>query len=177
MASVAYRWDVEAFLRAHDAEVFRTRVELVDGEVWPVVIGDWHGQTTFRVAAALSGQGVLSAATLATGPSLPDPDVWVRDPGATAVDVVSARLSRWDPAGVRLVVEVSDETEQADLTTKARVYGSAGYRRYWVVTRDGVHVHTDPVADGYATVRFVSADGSVELPDGSAVRVGALLEH
>jgi len=83
------------------------------------------------------GRRQVSQAALATGESLPDPDLWLRRVGAQPVDVVSARLSRWDPADVLLVVEVADETVQEDLTIKARLYAAAGYARYWVVTHDG----------------------------------------
>ena len=48
-----------------------------------------------------------------------------------------------------LVVEVSDETLLADLTTKARVSGSAGWPVSWVVSPDAVYVHTHPHASGY----------------------------
>ena len=41
-----YRWSVSEFLRAWEAGAFDHRVELVEGEVWPVVNGDWHGKTT-----------------------------------------------------------------------------------------------------------------------------------
>lgn len=47
------------------------------------------------------------------------------------------------------MVEVSDDTVMADLTTKARIYGSAGYLTYWVVTADVVYEHTEPVDGGY----------------------------
>lgn len=174
MTSVRYRWDVESFLRAHAAGVFRTRVELVDGEVWPVVLGDWHGEATARLAAALASLGTLTQSTLATGGSLPDPDLWLRRTGAEPVDVVSARLSRWDPADVLLVVEVADETLPEDLTVKARLYGSAGYACYWVVTRDGVHEHTAPTADGYDRVRVAGPGESIALPDGGRLAVRAV---
>ena len=36
-----YRWSVSEFLRAWEAGAFDNRVELINGEVWPVVIGDW----------------------------------------------------------------------------------------------------------------------------------------
>lgn len=175
MTSVAYRWDVESFLRAQEAGAFRTRVELVDGEVWPVMLGDWHGEVTARVVAALTEHGRASQATLATGGSLPDPDVWLRRPDAEPVGVVSARLSVWDPTDVVLVVEVADETVREDLTVKARLYASAGYARYWVVTRDGVHEHTAPTVDGYQQVRLVAAGDVLTLPDGSALPGQALL--
>ena len=174
--SPRYRWDVDSFLRAHEAGVFDGRVELVDGEVWRVVLGTWPGTTTWRVGLRLTGQGVLTNETLVGGGSLPDPDVWVRGAEARPVEVVGRRLSRWDPADVLLVVEVSVETVQEDLTVKARLYGSAGWQRYWVVVRDGVHEHTEPYAEGYRCVRRLGVDDDVELPDGTSVPVRRLLE-
>ena len=175
MTSVAYRWDVEAFLRAHAAGVFSDRVELVDGEIWPVVLGTWHGDTTGAVFAALQGQGRTSASTLPSGDSLPDPDVWVRRPDARPAGSVSPRLLRWAPDDVLLVVEVADETLHEDLTVKARLYARTGWVRYWVVARDGVHDHTGPGPRGYSSVRLVGPDDEVTLPDGTPLPVGRLL--
>jgi hypothetical protein len=145
-----YRWSTSEFLRAWEAGAFDHRVELVDGEVWPVVIGDWHGRTVTRLIRILPEDGaVITSSTLPSGGSLPDPDCWVQRAGAEPVDQLSSRLSRWDPADVLLVVEVSDETVMADLTVKARLYGAAGYPAYWVVTEQVVYEHTGPTAEGY----------------------------
>lgn len=75
-----YRWSISEFARAWEAGVFDHRVELIDGEVWPVVSGGWHGKTVGRVIALISHQGVeVTTATLPSGDSLPDPDCWVSD--------------------------------------------------------------------------------------------------
>lgn len=133
--------------------MFDERVELVDGEVWPVVSGDWHGPTTLRCAHLLVADGfVVTQQTLPTGGSLPDPDAWVRPATAQPAGDVSPWLSRWAAPDVLLVVEVSDETAAEDLDAKARLCGAAGYPVHWVVTRDAVHEHTAPDADGYRTV-------------------------
>lgn len=95
------------------------------------------------------GEGIVSSATLPSSGSLPDPDVWVRRPGASPAGAISARLDAWHPADVLLVVEVSDETLLADLNIKVRVYGEAGFPVYWVVTRDGIYEHVDPGPAGY----------------------------
>lgn len=164
-ATLQYRWSEQEFLRADAAGVFDGRVELVDGEVWPVVIGRWHGVATACCARLLhTVDVVVTTESLATGGSLPDPDVWIRPVHATETSWLSPRVSRWQPADVLLVVEVSDETVTADLSVKARLYGAAGYAVYWVVTRDGVHEHTGPAADGYTTVRRYRAGESIPLP-------------
>jgi hypothetical protein len=149
-AALSYHWSRDEFVRAWRAGAFDNRVELVDGEVWPVVIGSWHGDTVGQLMAVLPRSDArLTTSTLPTGSSLPDPDCWVRRADAEAVGSVGSRLQVWDPADVLLVIEVSDETVIQDLDIKARLYGRAGYPVYWVVTRDAVYEHTTPTPDGY----------------------------
>jgi Putative restriction endonuclease len=149
-AALIYRWSRDEFVRAWEAGVFDHRVELVEGEVWPVVIGPWHGKTTMRVARALpDAGGEVTSATLPAGDSLPDPDCWVLRAGAEPSESIGARLVAWRPEDVLLVVEVADETVLQDLGVKARLYGRAGYGVYWVVTQDVIYEHTEPTPDGY----------------------------
>ncbi len=176
MTSVAYRWDVESFLRAHDLGAFDGHVELVEGEVWQVGIGDWHGLVTGDVFEVLVGQGRLTSSTLPSDRSLPDPDVWVQRRGAEPAYAISPRLSAWRTEDVLLVVEVSDETRHEDLTIKAGLYARAGWTRYWVVARDGVHDHTEPSLDGYGSARLHGPADDVTLPDGTVVPVSRLLD-
>ena len=160
-----YHWSVQDYLRASEADAFHGRVELVDGEVWPVVIGPWHGRTTMRCAQLLAADGVIvTQESLVTGDSLPDPDVWVTRPDADEMQRLSPRAIRWHARDVLLVVEVSDETVQADLSVKTRLYGAAGYPVYWVVTPDAVFVHTEPDDAGYRTVVRHRAGDDLTLP-------------
>jgi hypothetical protein len=150
--AMAYRWSQSEFLRAWEAGAFDHRVELVNGEVWPVVIGSWHGDTVGQLTAALPRAGVrVTTATLPTGESLPDPDCWVRRIDAEPVGTVGSRLSVWAPSDVLLVVDVSDDTMLYDLETKAKLFGQAGYSTYWVVTQQGIYEHTTPTTRGYRT--------------------------
>ena len=89
-----------------------------------------------------------------------------RDSRATAEERgwLSPRISRWDPADVLLVVEVSDETVVEDLDIKARLYGAAGYAAYWVLTREAVFEHTGPGPDGYRTVVRYRRGEEIPLP-------------
>lgn len=145
-----YRWSTGEFLRAWEAGAFNSRVELIEGEVWPVVIGDWHGETVGNVMGLFRQLGLrATASTLPSGDSLPDPDCWVRRLGAEPMGKLGSKVSVWSPADVLVVVEVADETLMADLTTKARVYGAAGWPVYWVVSPEAVYVHTGPHAAGY----------------------------
>lgn len=128
VTDLAWRWNIDAFVTASEAGVFGDkRVELIDGVVVPVVIGDWHGSVTFNLAHALKkklagGDVEVSCSSLAIEDSLPDPDCWVRRRGAEPVGAVSRRLSRWASADVLLVVEVGDETLAVDLGPKADLY-------------------------------------------------------
>lgn len=149
---LAYRWSQREFVRAWEAGVFDHRVELVEGEIWPVVIGDWHGETVGQVLASLPRSGVrVTNATLPTGGSLPDPDCWVRRADVDPIGAIGTRLSVWNADDVLLVVEVSDETMIQDLNVKAALYGRAGYPAYWVVTQNAIYEHTGPITTGYRT--------------------------
>jgi Uma2 family endonuclease len=151
-AAPTYHWSRDEFLRAWEAGVFDHRVELIDGEIWPVVIGSWHGAVVGELMTLLRKSGVrVTAATLPTGESLPDPDCWVHRAEAEPIGKVGSKLSILAPADVLLVVEVADETVIQDLNTKARLYGQAGYPVYWVVTREALYEHTEPMASGYRT--------------------------
>jgi Putative restriction endonuclease len=173
-----YRWSVSEFLRAWEAGAFDHRVELIEGEVWPVVIGDWHGEMVFRVARCLPTEGVLiTSSTLPSGNSLPDPDCWVRRQKAQPAGELGTRgLSLWRPADVLLVVEISDDTVVADLNIKARIYGSAGYLVYWVVTADVIFEHTEPTPAGYRVRREYRRGDQLPVPyAGTEIAVDELL--
>lgn len=160
-----YRWSASEFLRAWEAGAFDRRVELIEGEIWPVVIGDWHGRAVGRLGRLLWREGVeVTAATLPSGNSLPDPDGWVQRGGARPTGKVGTKISTWRPEDVFLVVEVSDETMLADLTTKARIYGAAGWPVYWVVTPEAVYVHTEPHFAGYRNRHEYRPGEHVPLP-------------
>lgn len=151
-SALAYHWSLSEFVRAFEAGAFDHRVELIEGEIWPVVIGSWHGDAVGQLLAMLPRTDVrLTTATLPTGGSLPDPDCWVRRAEAVPVGTIGSRLSVWDPADVLLVVEVSDETVIQDLNVKTRLYGAAGYAVYWVLTQEQIFVHTGPTPAGYRT--------------------------
>lgn len=174
-----FRWTVEAYLAADAAGVFDPRrVELVNGDLWTMTpLGRWHGRTPFRLASLLTRPGVVvTAESLAIGSdSLPDPDLWVLAADAVPIGRVGDRVDVYDPADVRLVVEVSDTTVHADLTTKSALYARAGFGTYWVVTPDAVHVHTGPGPDGYRDRRTYRVGESVHCFDGASLDVAAIV--
>src|SRR5215475_11877083 len=144
------RWSGDEFLRAWEAGEFEHRVELIDGEVWPVSIGRWHGPTTSEVIAALRHPSVVvTNETLVSGESYPDPDCWVRRRGAAPTGSAGMHIAIWNPADVLLVVEVSQESVMRDLQIKSRLYGKAGWPIYWVVTQKVIYEHTEPYEQGY----------------------------
>lgn len=177
-----WQWDEESFVVAWEAGVFRDqRVELVEGEVWPVSIGEWHGAVTGNVVRALpDGEWRVTTASLPASGSIADPDVWVHKKGARPVSRLGAtgRLARWSPGDVALVVEVADSSLSADLETKARIYGRTGYATYWVVHRGGVEVLTEPCESGYRQRRSLRPGEQVTVPYGDrvALPVDLLLE-
>jgi hypothetical protein len=74
-AALAYQWSPSEFVRAFEAGAFDHRVELIEGEIWPVVIGGWHSRAVGRLFAKLPQVDVeLTNATLPSGDSLPDPE-------------------------------------------------------------------------------------------------------
>ncbi|WP_330182442.1 Uma2 family endonuclease [Nocardia sp. NBC_01503] len=164
-ATLHYHWTRDAFMRAWEAGAFDRRVELVEGEVWPVVLGDWHGETIFRVGELLRHPDVIvTGSTLPTCDSLPDPDCWIRRKTAEPVDTVGTRLTMWASSDVLLVVEVSDETVMADLGVKERLYGRAGYQEYWVVTQSVIYKHTAPTSAGYRFRQEFRSGDRIALP-------------
>lgn len=72
-----HRWSTEGFLRAWEAGGFDgARVEMVDGEVWPVSIDSWHGRTTGRVVRHLPNAAYeVTSESLVLATSVVDPDV------------------------------------------------------------------------------------------------------
>ena len=169
--ALQHRWSTEGFLRAWEAGAFDgARVEMVDGEVVPVSIGSWHGDTTMKVGRLLpNATSQVTASSLVLASSVVDPDLWVRPAAATPSRMASRRMAVWEPADVLLVVEVEDETLVDDLTRKARLYGAAGFSTYWVLARDAVHEHTGPSPFGYRTVQRYWPGDRVPVPYADAV--------
>ncbi|QYG92365.1 Uma2 family endonuclease [Iamia sp. SCSIO 61187] len=175
-------WDEASYIRAWEAGVFgEQRVELVEGQVIRVVIGDWHGQVTARVIRRLPEDGWrVTNATLPAAGSLPDPDAFVCRRGAEPVARLGTErtISRLNPGDVGLVVEVADASFVFDTEVKTVAYGRAGFGWYWVVHREGVEVFTDPDEGGYRERRHVGPDGEIEVPyaPGTTIPVAELLD-
>ena len=155
-----HRWTLDDFLRAWEAGAVGKWVELLDGEVWDVVMGPWHGEVTANVCRALPNKRfMITMGSLPAESSLPLPDCTVLRRGAEPVEQLSPRMVRWAASDVLLVVEVADETIEYDLGRKAAMYARAGFEHYWTVTHDGVHVHSSPGGSGYGS-RILYAPGT-----------------
>jgi Uma2 family endonuclease len=160
-----YHWRLEEFVLAWEAGAFQGRVELIDGEVWSVPIGQWHGDTSGRILRALpNARFTVTTSSLPAGDSLPAPACWVRRAGATPLAHLSQRLPRWSPTDVLLVVEVSDETLEYDLGRKAALYAAAGYPHYWSATRSGIYHHSEPGRDDYEQRRLFRRGSRITVP-------------
>lgn len=160
-----HRTTLREYLTAWEAGAYETRTELLDGEVWDVSIGAWHGDVTMTVGRTLpNGTVTVTTMSLASGESLPDPDCWVRRKGAQPVEQLSPRMTRWASADVLLVVEVSDETRDYDLGRKAEIYAEAGFAHYWSVCQDGVYAHSEPIAGTYRVRTIYKSGDRVPVP-------------
>jgi Uma2 family endonuclease len=75
------------------------------------------------------------------------------------------KTSNPEPAGIRLVVEISDTTLNFDKGVKARLYARAGIVEYWVVDIAGrrILVHRDPQGNAYADIKAYGVSESIEL--------------
>lgn len=174
-AGEVWQWTRDAFLRASEAGVFGdAHVEYLEGRVVRVVFDHWHGEVTVRLAECLPRVAgwTKTQATLASGESLPDPDWWVRRSTAEPIAHLAAGLAVWDPADVALVVEVADASYPPDTTDKMRIYGRAGYLTYWVVSRDGIEVFSEPHPTfGYSARHLHGPGEMISVPYGSGLEV------
>lgn len=138
-------------------------VELLDGEiVFVSPENQLHIATTDLVVERLRrvfGRGFVVRVQhpLSIGDrSLPEPDVAV-------VAGKPRDFPQAHPTMALLVVEVADSSLRRDLGQKARAYARAGIADYWVADVRGrvLHVHRDPSADGYQSVRKLGIRSSV----------------
>jgi hypothetical protein len=171
-------WTLEEVLRAADVGALGGPYEFLDGRLWSIPVGGWQAAAAARMIRALPAVGtVTSTGQLFAGGALLLPDLWVRRADAEPTEQLSRTVPRWASQDVLLVVEVCEETVDLDLVRKARLYAAAGYAEYWVVTRRGIFVHTDPVGVDYA-LRVLRSGADrlvVPYPDGGSLDVAELV--
>ena len=90
--------------------------------------------------------------------SEPEPDLVV-----LARPVTGFAKRRPGPGDIRLVIEVADTSLRFDLSTKARLYATAGFPEYWVadIRNRSLHVHRDPSGGRYRSTLVYSAGENV----------------
>ena len=143
------------------------KIELIRGEVREmnpagpihddllIYLNHWSAIATNPKEIRVAVQTGLS---LAGQQSRPEPDLmWVR----------AARYRQSHPTAndVKLAIEVSDSSLQADLIEKAGLYAEAGIVEYWIVDAQGkcVHVFREPEAGEYLS-RSVAQVGELLSP-------------
>ena len=96
----------------------------------------------------------------------PDPDAWVRRREASALPG-SGRVVQYPLGTAILVVDVSDSSEYDDLHVMAEMYAAAKVPVYWVVTHQGVWVHTRPDSNqrAYRSRTMVPREGELQVPE------------
>lgn len=161
LAGSVVRFSVDQYHRLCDAGIVSERTELLEGVViekmgksplhtWTVgLLADWfrtHLKSTSHVR-------VEQPLTLTR--SEPEPDL----------AVVCGRpdfFREQHPQSAALVVEVAITTVDLD-RAKIAMYAAAGIPEYWLVLpeQQKLLVHSDPVGDGYRTVRTLSPEDSM----------------
>lgn len=138
-------------------------VELLEGALVEMAAeGPVHAWTNERLGGWLTRHLPAAYSVRQANPwvagdlSEPEPDLAVVD---------ARRDPTVHPSTAHLLVEVADSSRAKDLGPKARVYGAASAPVYWVVdlTRDVVHVLTEPTPDGYARREVRSFDEPLEV--------------
>jgi len=131
-------------------------VELIDGEIVPMSpIGHPHETAVDKLNRWSFFHGpidqiwvrVQNSIGIPLLDSVPEPDfAWVR---------LRSYDRRPEVSDLLLLVEVADSSLHKDLTTKARLYATAGVADYWVVDVPGrqVEVHRHPRDGAYRAVR------------------------
>ena len=130
-APVPFRWTVEDYHRAIDADVFGDRrIELLHGELFemPPIKLPHIGAVQYLAGLFLPRLGwrraLVQSPIILPSDGEPEPDIAVSEPGASLKPHVEQ---------VQLVIEVSQTTRQRDLGTKREDYLRDGLRELWII--------------------------------------------
>lgn len=141
------------------------RVELIEGEIIEMTpIGRRHAACVAELnrllVPAVGPRALLWPQNPITLPNEtePQPDIVLLRPRADRYLADDAR-----PEDVLLLVEVADTSQRYDRQVKLPLYGRAGVAEVWIVDlpAEGIEVHRDPTASGYAHVERVGRGGVV----------------
>jgi len=164
------RWTVAECYELANAGHLKGRYELIDGEI----LSKMGQKPPHRMVLILIATWILS---LFGKPQVqeqepiripgdegrftePEPDLAVTSRPTTAYT-----NQHPGPDDLLVLIEVADSSLEFDLTTKALLYARAGVREYWVadVANRRIHVHRDPAADGYRSLRRADIGEAVAL--------------
>jgi Uma2 family endonuclease len=153
------RWTRADYYRAAELGVFAPdeRLELLEGEIIEKMTESVGHVTGIKLSAAacteaFAGQSIhlsIQHPIALPGDSDPEPDVAV-----IAGSIRDYESGHPTPAGVLLLIEVSDTTLLLDRRRKAAAYAAAGIREYWILNlRDRrLEVYRDPAEGVYQAI-------------------------
>ncbi len=153
------RWTRAQCEAMQEAGILRGRYELIDGEILSKMGRKPPHAFVVQVVTAwlthvfgIEFVRVQSTIDISeTSPEYDEPEPDVALTGAPNTAYVNHHPT---PAGLQLVVEVSDSTLRFDRTTKAALFALAGIREYWVIDLAGrqIFAHRQPTTEGYAEI-------------------------
>jgi Uma2 family endonuclease len=163
-----WRFTVDDFQRMGEIGIFgpEPRVELIDGEIYPMnPIGPAHSSRVMRLNATfgrdLGDRVIVSVQNpLQFRPRRqPQPDITLLKPRG---DYYS--LSHPTAADVLLIIEVADTTLAYDRGAKAQIYAQAGLADYWIVdiTHAQLLVFRQPTDGVYRSVETLIAGDAIQ---------------
>ncbi|MBO1435938.1 Uma2 family endonuclease [Meiothermus sp. CFH 77666] len=162
------KWTVDELLAMDRAGLLdpSKRIELINGEVYEMGIGESHAGTIIRMVklleqvfgerALVSSQNPLRMGDL----GLPQPDVALLKPRD---DFYTTAYPT--PADAFLVIEVADSSIKYDREIKLPSYAENGVREVWIVNLNAGHteVYRDP-QDGEYLTKFTVQKGAAVAP-------------
>ncbi len=161
------RWTVGELLAMDKAGLLdpEKHVELIDGEVYEMAIGEDHADVVDHLNEALVAKFAGRARVRVQNPvfldehDLPQPDFALLDLAQ------NYKLHHPKPENTYLVIEVSDSTLVFDRGKKLKRYALMGLREVWIVNLQDrqTEVFRDPQGDEYLT-RFVVQPGQSVAP-------------
>lgn len=171
------KWTVSELLAMDKAGLLdpSKRIELVNGEVYEMAIGENHASTVIRLSklfehtfgnqALVSTQNPVRMGDL----GLPQPDLTLLKPR----DDFYAHAHP-TPSEVLLLIEIADSTIRYDRDIKLPSYAQNGIHEVWIVNLNAgyTEIYRDPLGGEYLTKFVVQKGQSVAplaFPDGAVV--------
>lgn len=164
--TIPKKWTVDELLAIDKAGLLNpeNRIELIEGELYEVPIGENHASILMRLNSILVPQFAGRALVNIQNPlrmgdlGLPQPDLALLQPSPDFY-----AQSHPQPANVYLLIEVSDSTLKYDQEIKLPSYARNGIREVWIVNVAAGHteVYHDPQGSAYRTKLIVEAGSPI----------------